>query len=421
MSNDMYINKKLFQPSIWDNFPMKRDNKYTDQIIQSDFKMDITESIKLPNGFCFVELDVSRDAARISDFLNNHYTNTVDVDVDGEGSKYTNKIIYSPEYIRYIYQTPRRHFKKLHHLSPAYWVFGVEGIVSGELYGFISAKPMTYTIDTRLVNGMLIDKLCTHKDARRKRMSIILLKEMYRKLGVIENECVAIFNTFYDVPFRAITEKSTLLQLTFASDTQSPSDLQKMEKRRHATTDPKKIKKIEKKIMAMKTDNIWFTKDIHNIRLANNRDVDKLMEIYDKYNHNYRFYRSYNKKEFEHDFLPRRDLVYTYVLTNSQGEVKDFISLLVFNNNEHEKIGYIFYISFLNDELLKIFAKNVFYILKKSNFDKIVCNEWFGVSNVFKKTFNFKPINCGNISSWYSFNYNTKTIPQHECGMIMML
>lgn len=409
---EFHVNSKMFQPSVWDDFPMKRDNQHMNWIIQSDFELDLPEKIKLPKGFQFIELKLPEHAARIADFLNTHYHSTNSINADTE-------IVYSPEYIQHLFRSPKKHFKKLNHLPVDYWIIGIEERSSGDMYGFISAIPITYYIDDRIINGVLVDKMCTHTLTRQKRMSVVLLKEIYRKLKNIEYECAAIFNTTCDLPFQPITSGSHLLEKTFANQNQNDDTqhrIKELTNQRDISVDVDEIKQFNTQITELQTIPIQPTKDIHQIRLANKRDIDELMKLYYKYTQKYRFYRIYNKKEFEHEFLPKRNLIYTYVLTNSQGEVKDFVTINVFLNTKHEKIAYIKYISFFNNDLLRVFMKNILYILKESEFDKVICNEWFGISDTLTTHLDFKPQQPSR-SSWYAFNYNTKTITQSECGI----
>lgn len=413
---DFRVNAKMFQPSIWDDFPMKRDNQRMNWIIQSDFELDLPQKIQLPKNFQFIELKLPEHTQRIAQFLNKFYCNKHTDDADDD--TINSQITYSPEYIQHIYRSPKKQFKKLNHLSLDYFIIGIEEIASGEMYGFVSAVPMTYSIDGRVINGVIVDKLCTHTLARGKRMSVVLLKEIYRRLKNIEYESAAIFNTQSDLPFQAITVSSTIIEKVFAKQEQTQdakNRIQELKMQRDDSSNVEDIKKINKDIMGLQTINVQPTKDIHQIRLANKRDIDGLMKIYYKYTQKFRFFRIYNKKEFEHEFLPKRDLIYTYVLTNSQGEVKDFVTINVFIDTRCQKIAYIRYISFFNEDLLKVFMKNILYILKESEFDKVISNEWYGVSNTLVESLGFEA--KSQSSSWYAFNYNTKTISQQECGI----
>ncbi len=190
-----------------------------------------------------------------------------------------------------------------------------------------------------------------------------------------------------------------------------------------------KIQELQATVQEQDDKAIKPTNDIHQIRLANKRDIDELMKIYQHYNNSkkYRMYRMYNKKEFEHLFLPKKDMVYTYVLTNSSGQIKDFVCINMFDCHDTasgttKKIAYVYYISFLNEMLLQLFMKNILYILKESGVDSVWCHEWFGVSQVLCESLSFEPRSITDKGiGWYAFNYNTKVIQQSECGLNLQI
>lgn len=452
------INTKLFQPSIWDDFPMKRDNQLTDTIIQPEFELDLPERIKLPKGFQIIQLSLDSHLERIRDFLNNHHClsfnssslNSSNSDSSFQNSSFQNSIVYSSEYIEWLFTCPKKHFKKFKSSQNENWLIGVEDINSGELYGFISARPIQYFIDHRHCNAMIIDRMCVKTEARSKRLSVVLMKEIYRRMKHIENECMALFCTNANLPFQPISATSQLLirsisfnpyskdhisknQITKDQNTKDLKDenqtLNELIAKRDHETDTSIIKDLNNQIDQITSMKIEPTPDIHQIRLANKRDIDELMQIYNKYNHSnnlnqkefrtYRCYRCYNKKEFEHIFLPRKDMIYTYVLTNSQGSIKDFVSVHIFYTNQGQKIAFIYYISFINDKLLEIFMKNILYILKESEIDHVIAHEWTGLTPTLSEL-HFNPIS-NNKYAWYIFNYNTKTIDINECNLNVFL
>lgn len=406
-SKTIHINTKLFQPSVWDDFPMKRNNQVNNLIVQSDFELDLPEKIKLPKGFQFIDLKVSEHLERITSFLNEHYVDS--------------GVVYTQEYIDFLFKSPRKHFRKLKSCSIDYWLIGIEEISTGILYGFIGARPLQYFIDGRLVDGMIVDCMCVAKSLRGKRMSVVLMKEMYKRLKHIENDCMTLFCTSTDLPFQPLTAFSKLLYRDIISNkimSESEKELlNDLIKKRDNEQDVTLIKQLNNQIAELQNDssNINCTQDIHQIRLANKRDIDDLMKIYNNYNKKYRFFRIYNKKEFEHFFMPRKDMVYTYLLTNSQGEVKDFITLHVFYSNQGSKIAYVYYVSFINDKLLELFMKNIMYILKENDVERVLCYEWLGVSSVLSDKLQFKPL--GVSKAFYAFNYNTKSIGSNECNI----
>jgi glycylpeptide N-tetradecanoyltransferase len=164
-----------------------------------------------------------------------------------------------------------------------------------------------------------------------------------------------------------------------------------------------------------KYENIQPTEDLQLIRFANLEDVPIMMNIYEEYCQKYRLCQTMNREEFEHYFLPNNEMIFTYVITNVQGEIKDFISLHAFWTKRGEKNAYVFYVSFINELLLEHFMRNVLFIMKSNGFDMIFANDVMGISDVLSKQLDFKSLD--EICNYYVFNYNTQTIEKNECGM----
>ena len=166
------------------------------------------------------------------------------------------------------------------------------------------------------------------------------------------------------------------------------------------------------------------TKNLHLIRFATQDDIPSMLGIFNKYAETYRAVQSMNQREFEHYFLPvdldKQSFVHTYVLTNSSGEIKDFVSFysgyLPGKKGENpRKIAYLNYISFINDLLLDIFMKNLFYIMKTNGFEFIVAHGNMGLDEPLQKKLGFQHTDF--FSNFYVFNYNTLTIPNEHSAL----
>ena len=58
-----------------------------------------------------------------------------------------------------------------------------------------------------------------------------------------------------------------------------------------------------------------------------------MMNIYEAYCNKYRLSHTMNQQEFEHYFLPNNEMIFTYVITNEQGEINDAIMSLAMIDN----------------------------------------------------------------------------------------
>jgi hypothetical protein len=156
-------------------------------------------------------------------------------------------------------------------------------------------------------------------------------------------------------------------------------------------------------------------KNIGLVRFANRRDITKLMKIYKKYREHWRLHREYNKREFEHTFLNRGNVL-TYVIRTDRGDVKDFVSLfeLPAADGSDRKIAYVHFVSYLNDKLLELFMQDVLFIMFRNKFNAVYIADVNGVGNVLTNTLNFSPVTDYPVNYLYQFNYNTQTIPTNE-------
>ncbi len=416
---------KLFQPSVWDDIPVKRDNKSMNIVIEPDFEMDLEDyhsSIKLPKGFVFVTLSNQslKDISIITGFLNDHY-------IPDLVSK--NLYKYNTRFIQYRLQSPVGHFKNRNTL-----IIGVaKSDNKNALFGLIAARPVCYSIDGQLISTYEIEWLTTHSQLRNRKIAVVLKKELYRRLYIGGYITGALFFAPMTLPFQSITEPSKLLykRLRIVNTPQDQKQLEKLKAVKLKIKDTEKIKEINRLIEELTPIQLAPTSVIHQIRLANKTDMPELFDIYyQRCQSKFRLYRVYNQKEFEYTFTPRKDMVYTYVMMNSDGVVKDFVTIFVLNhpNDDKLKSAYLYYITFPNTstpaenktsyKILELFLQNVMYILSESGYDKLYTHQFLGTNNALENALGFEIVNHADKGiGCYAFNYNTKTIELKDCGL----
>jgi glycylpeptide N-tetradecanoyltransferase len=386
------INKSVFKASFWDQAPFKRNNQERNHIINVDYTMDnnIDDNDGLPSGYEWISFDPENndDITTMTTFLNKHY------------QKFDKE--YKPMYLRWLLTPPiYNQYKRLVNVDKSMWCIGVQS-TTGVLVGLITARPTIYRIDAKYIQTFTIDFLCTHKRLRGKRLSPVLIKEMYKRLSMYQYDLGSWFVTNTHLPFSSTVKTSQILF--------RPLTLEKLSKTLFAGLSQQQLTQLQ-----YKYENIQPTEDLQLIRFANLEDVPIMMNIYEEYCQKYRLCQTMNREEFEHYFLPNNELIFTYVITNVQGEIKDFVSLHAFWTKRGEKNAYVFYVSFINELLLEHFMRNVLFIMKSNGFDMIFANDVMGISDVLSKKLDFKSLD--EICNYYVFNYNTQTIEKNECGM----
>jgi hypothetical protein len=267
-------------------------------------------------------------------------------------------------------------------LVPGSIVVTVNVSASDKIVGCVCARPIVYRVDGRVISTFEAGWLCTLKELRGKRLASMLMKELYRRVYLLQRDCGIIFATSRQLPSLPLVNGVSVLSRSLSVP-------------------------------------IEATKNLDLIRFANMRDVSRMMKIYRAYAveaKKWRLYREYTRREFEHAFLRRSDVT-TYVIRTDKGDVKDFISLTTNVNEAGNKIGHIHFISFVNDKLLELFLQNVLHILSKNGYSSVLIEDVNGVSDVCRTKLGFESVQ----TKWYyQFNYNTKTIPLEQSQLITM-
>jgi len=362
------VNEALFRPSEWDDYPLKRDNKHTNKIVQPDFAPfnNSEEPEKLPDGFEFATLKTKDDQSltTITEFLNENYEDSFE---------------FKTDHVKWVLDTPNDTFPHIKQIRlDGGCVIGVATSENAKLVGLIASRPITYCVDGRVVCSLGVVWMCTIAALRGKRLASVMMRELYRRAHKWGIDSGLIFCVPRQLP--ALYTVGPIRMLGRDLNTAEP---------------PKP------------------NKNIHLVRFANRRDITRMMKIYKNYRDHWRLHREYNKKEFEHTFLRRGDVM-TYVIRTDRGDVKDFVSLFELNHN-NKRIAYIHFISFLNDKILELFMQDVLYIMLRNKFDAVYISDVNGVGTPLTVTLGFEEVKDYHQNFLYQFNYNTKTIPPQEC------
>jgi GNAT superfamily N-acetyltransferase len=372
------VNEALFRPSEWDDYPLKRDDKHTNKIVQPDFApfCDVTKPEALPDSFQFSSIDVRDENSlkRMCNFLNANY-------------KYT--FVFDTTHVRWALDVPVANFPRSAEVLKGCVICVHPTSSPDKLVGLIASRPITYRVDGRVICTLEVAWLCTLQVIRGKRLASVLMKELYRRAYVWGISVGMLFTIPRQLP--ALFTVGT-------------------------------IKMVRRVFTSSDAEAIHPNKNIDLVRFANLRDVSRMMKIYRKYaadqeNSGWRLHREYNRREFEHTFLRRGDVM-TYVIRTDRGDVKDFVSLYSLtesgsSSTEPTKtIAYIQFISFLNDKLLELFMQNVLFIMHRNKFSAVYIADLGGVGETLRTKLGFEDVPENMIASgyMYQFNYNTNTI-----------
>ena len=369
------INERLFKRSAWDSLPMKRNNQHQNHIIRSDYDIgEQEEPFVLPEGYEWKEYDSTNDKQMeiISIFLNSHFNNS-------KKNIETFQQTYDSVFLNWLFGSPT--WNRFYELNsdPHKCCIGVSTTHSDKLVGIMSFRPIIYRLDSQVIQSFYIDFFCVHKKLRNKRLGWVMMKECFRRIRKFNINSGIAFHTDIHMPFNNISQTSHLLIKNLTEDKCDP------------------------------------TKDLNLIRFATQDDISDMIEIYNSYEPSYRAIQNMNQHEFEHYFLPQNQFVHTYVLTNSLGEIKDFVSFYSKTTKSGNKVAFLNFISYINDVLLNIFMKNLFYIMKTNGFQYMTLYDNMGLDSLLNNKLGFQRSDI--ISNFYVFNYNTFTISNKECAL----
>ena len=177
-----------------------------------------------------------------------------------------------------------------------------------KMVGFIAGLPIKIHIHGTDITLAEIDFLCVKKEFRSKRLAPVLIKEVSRRIHM-RNMWWAVYTS------------GTLLPKPFCQTTYY-----------HRNLDVKKLVDIQFTCLphnmnmtrAKKHYNLPDELPIPGFRSMEEKDADDVFVLLDKLEKKYKVHGYYSKEEVAHWFLPRKNVIYSYVKTNEQ------------NNNENK-------------------------------------------------------------------------------------
>jgi len=240
--------------------------------------------LPLPEGFEWGIIDL-QDEAQLNDLydlLDNHYLEDPDA---------LFRMKYSKDFLKWALMVPG--FIKDLNISILY---------KGELVGFINGVPNSLQIDGDTVQAGIVDFLCIHHDHRNQNLTPILVKELIRR-GSTFGINHAIFTC---------AQKRACAPLGKLRFLHRPINLPRLIKYKFWYSDNGKYK--------------IPTSNVPGLRLMQEDDIPAARKfLNEQLSEHKRVYCIYSEESFKHIFMPRKDVIETYIVEKN-GEVSDFIS-----------------------------------------------------------------------------------------------
>lgn len=272
----------------------------------------------LVGGFTWCTLDIDNDETltELYNLLNMNYV---------EDEDHMFRFDYSPEFLRWA-------------LKPPGWIqdwhCGVRTEATKKLVAFISAIPATILVHKLELKTVEINFLCVHKKLRTKRMAPVLIKEITRRVN-----------------------KHGIFQAVYTAGRLLPSPVGTC-RYWHRSLNPKKLVEVQfshltQRLTMARAAKLYKlpnkTKG-QNFRPLKEDDIPQLSSMLKNYLVKFKLCPLFSLEEIAHWFLPRKNIVSSYVIDDPVKGIIGFCSYYtlpstVMNHPVHKNIkaAYSFY------------------------------------------------------------------------------
>jgi len=392
----------LFEPNkFWDSQPVP---KVTDQLSLSEEQFDCpieTKSVDdipeepyaLPVQYSWDDLDLADDtvAEEVYDLLVRNY-----VEVDEVIFRFD----YSIPFLRWSLMPPNGNPR---------WLVGVRAGKRKKLFGMITAIPVTMMLKGQEVLCAEVNFLCVHKDLRTKRLAPVLIKEVTRRI----NRCNI---------WQAIYTSGTTIPTPFTGAAYW-----------HRSLNPKKLIEVRFSYKPAKQSMAQYLKrhylssqlELPSLRLMQDADVPQVTVLLNNHlSSKTKVHITYSEEEVRHFFLPREDVINTFVDGGAPGEtLTDIFSYYylpssVLNHPQHNllKVAYSYYNASTTGRL-KEGMRDMLIRAKEQGCDV------FNALDVMENKQHFEELKFGigdGLLHYYLYNWRVKEVGPEDLGIVLV-
>ncbi|CAD5215118.1 unnamed protein product [Bursaphelenchus okinawaensis] len=342
----------------------------------------------LPKGFNWCNVDLTND-----DELTELYKLLSDNYVEDDESLF--RFDYSKDFFKWALLPPG--------WRPE-WHCGVRAATNNKLLAFIAAVPCKIKVRDAVIDMVEINFLCVHKNLRSKRLTPVLVKEITRRVNL-----------------------TGIFQAAYTAGVVLPKPIT-TSRYWHRSLNPKKLIEcrfscLGRNMTMQRTIKYYKLKadPVHNVVKLEKRHLKSAYELVKTYLSKFQLHPEFSKKEFDHYFLPRDQVIYSYVI-EKDNVVTDLISFYslpstVVNNPQHKKIvaAYSFYNVATSVPLTELMNDALIWA-HKEGFD--VYNSLDLMENkTFLSDLKFG-IGDGNLQ-YYLYNWKSPEMTPEEVGLVL--
>lgn len=348
-----------------------------------------SEPLSLPQGFQWDTLNIEDPEVlmELYTLLNENY-------VEDDDNMF--RFDYSPGFLKWALQPPQ--WKK-------HWHCGVRVVKSKKLVGFISAVPAVISIYGKRRKLVEINFLCVHKKLRSKRVAPVLIREITRRVNL-------------EGIFQAVYTAGVVLPKPIGTC-----------RYWHRSLNPRKLIEVKFSHLSrnmtmqrtLKLYKLPETPRIPGFRTLKEKDVKQSCALLAEYLKKFDLAPSFSEEEFRYWFLPRPDIVNSFVVEN-HGTITDFVSFYtlpstVMHHPVHKslKAAYAFY-NVSKDTPLQDLMQDALIVAKNMGYD--VFNALDLMENkLFLEHLKFG-IGDGNLQ-YYLYNWRCQKMEPNQIGLVL--
>ena len=303
--------------------------------IKSQFKEEeIKDQIPLPEKeMKWVLMDPTKEneLKKIYDFLIEHYY---------EVTEYKEQ--YSLDFLRWQFSPIKNSpYKNI--------ILSIQK--KGKVIGFFSGLPMKLSIYGKEIVVYNISFLCINNNYRQQRLAEYMFKEMFRR-SYLENI------------YQNIFVSKLLIPKPFGECYYYYAEIKET------------IKKLKKK-----------KKTFDKFRLMEKKDVKSVCKLISENQNQFKIYTRFSEEEIEHWFIPIKDVIYSYVKEDQDGNISDFTSFYVvtsYIDGRKEKWCYLYYNIATSITCYELFEYSLIFA-DQNGIDCYICNSINNYESLCKK------------------------------------
>ena len=289
------------------------------------------------------------------------------------------------------------------------WLIGVRGGKKNKLFGFITGIPVNLRIgEKKEVKMTEINFLCVHKKLRKFRLAPVLIKEITRRVN-IKNMFQAVYTAGAKIPtpvsecryhHRNLNTKKLIdIKFSFLPNGRSLS--------------------LQKKLLKLPSD---YT--IEGVRPMTSKDVKQVRILLTEYLRKMHLAFLYSNEEVKHFFLPRDNVIYTYVVEDPETkEITDMFSYYslpstILKNPDYETLHASFqYYNVAGKHDHKEIMRNALISAQLNGFDVYNCLDVMDNKTAIEDL--HFGAGSGNLY-YYLYNYSINDISQDKIGIVLV-